>query len=102
VVTLTALGDVGGTHHRLPLQVTRDGDGFTLELRSTDHGLFRGQGRRTGRVQLRLDLVWENSSWQALLGDGASWSRPVRTAPGTSAGERLQRVRRRLRRLLRA
>ncbi|SDT30359.1 poly(glycerol-phosphate) alpha-glucosyltransferase [Friedmanniella luteola] len=102
VVTLTALGDVGGTHRRLPLQVTRERDGFTVELRSTTRQLFRGLGRRATRVRLRLDLVWENSSWQVLLGDGARWSRPTLRSPATLAVRRLQRARRRLRRLLRS
>ena len=98
-VTLTALGDVGGAHSRLPLRVTRDGDGFLLKLRTpTTDKLFGGLGRRTGRVQLRLDLVWENSSWQVLLGDGAWWSRP---APTPLSVQRIRRVNRRLRSLLR-
>ncbi len=92
-VTLTALGDPGGSHRQLPLRVAREGDGFRLELLSTTGRLFEDLDQRPRHVRLRLDLVWQNASWQVLLGDGGRWSRP-RSAPPV-----VQRVRRQLRRL---
>ncbi len=99
VVTLTALGDTGGSTRRVPLQVTREGEGFRLELSCTTSHLFSGLGKRSRHARLRLDLVWENASWQVLLGDGARWSRPRPTPP---VARRLRRRLRRLRRRLSA
>ncbi|CAA9342492.1 MAG: hypothetical protein AVDCRST_MAG48-3724, partial [uncultured Friedmanniella sp.] len=45
-----------------------DADGFALELGGTTRTLFT-RLRRSRTVRLRLDLAWENSSWQVLLGD---------------------------------
>jgi poly(glycerol-phosphate) alpha-glucosyltransferase len=95
-VVLTALGNVGGVHAQLPLAVTRDGSVFRLRLATTTSSLFTGLGRRPSAVQLRLLLTWRNSSWQALLEDGASWARPLRP---TSSEVVLRRLHRRARRL---
>lgn len=115
VVQLTALGD-RGEHTALPLEVDLLDGRFRLRLATDTSRLFEGLSRRTRRVQLRLQLSWENSSWQVLLADGARWSRPQRARPsaptaergvrraGAVAGGLVRRVRRRLRRvpLLRA
>ena len=95
-VTLTALGDVGGVHAPLPLEVTRDGSEFRLRLVTTTRGLFAGLGQRPSGVRLRVMLSWQNSSWQVLLAGGQSWPRPLRPA---DAEVLVRRVHRRSRRL---
>ena len=95
-VALTALGDVGGAHARLPLEVTREGSVFRLRLTTTTRGLFAGLGPRPSGVRLRLGLSWQNSSWQVLLADGVSWPRPLRPVDGEVAARRLHRRARRL------
>ncbi|GAA1843454.1 glycosyltransferase [Microlunatus capsulatus] len=101
VVTLTALGDKGGEHRRLPLRVTRDGEAFVLARGGTTRALFTGL-RTSEHVRLRLDVAWENSSWQGLLGDGARWPRPGALTPTSRPARLLRGARRRVRRLLRA
>jgi poly(glycerol-phosphate) alpha-glucosyltransferase len=66
-VTLTLVEVATGRHVSLPLSVRRRGETFTLSTRVRVADLFDEDEDLTG-ARLRLQLVWENSTWNTLLG----------------------------------
>lgn len=75
VVTLDAINGSTGTIVNIPLVVSRSDDTFHLEASIDIGDVFHQLEDSARSVDLRLRLVWENSSWASAL------SRPRRMEP---------------------
>ena len=75
VVTLDAVGNGAGPVVPIPMDVRRSGTTFSLATTLDLGDVFQGMDEVTRSAQLRLRLVWENSSWEKTL------SRPRKMEP---------------------
>ena len=70
-----AIGDYIGSGGRIPMDVRRSGTTFSLAATVDLEEVFQGLDDTARSAQLRLRLVWENSSWEKTL------SRPRKMEP---------------------
>jgi poly(glycerol-phosphate) alpha-glucosyltransferase len=75
VVALVAVDNGKGSTVEIPMDVRRSGTSYRLTASIDLADVFRGMDDATRAAQLRLRLVWENSSWETIV------SRPRRMEP---------------------